>query len=70
MIAGINSSIIKNGISIVNGTKNELIFFGKGLDVLSFLELLKLNEQVINRSLVTLNVASNTTEFLNHYKKF
>lgn len=70
MIAGINSSIIKNGISIVNGTKNELIVFGKELDVLSFLELLKLNEQVINRSLVTLNVASNTTEFLNHYKKF
>ncbi|MCW3170297.1 hypothetical protein OMO38_17345 [Chryseobacterium sp. 09-1422] len=70
MKAGINFSMIKNGIYIVSGTKNELVVFGKESDMLSFLELLKLNEQVINRSLVTLNVASNTTEFLNHYKKF
>lgn len=70
MMESINSSMIKAGISIVSGTKNELVVFGKESDMLSFLELLKLNEQVINRSLVTLNVASNTTEFLNHYKKF
>ncbi|WP_312345268.1 Eco57I restriction-modification methylase domain-containing protein [Chryseobacterium binzhouense] len=70
MMEGINSSMITNGISIVNGTKNELVVFEKEIDKLSFLELLKLNEQQNNRSLVTLNSASNTTEFLNQYQNF
>lgn len=70
MMEVINSSIITNGISIVNGTKNELVVFEKEIDKLSFLELLKLNEQVNSRSLVTLNSASNATEFLNHFKDF
>ncbi|WES98343.1 SNF2-related protein [Chryseobacterium arthrosphaerae] len=67
---GTNSSMIKDGISIVNGTKNEVVVFGKQTDMLSFLKLLKLNNQVNNRSLVTLNSASNTTEFLNQYQNF
>lgn len=67
---GVNSLKVADGISIVNGTKNEVVVFGKQTDMLSFLELLKLNNQVNNRSLVTLNSASNTTEFLNQYQNF
>ncbi|WP_185216935.1 MULTISPECIES: class I SAM-dependent DNA methyltransferase [unclassified Chryseobacterium] len=69
-MAGINSSMINEGISVVNGTKNELVVFGKETDMLSFLELLKLNEQVNSRSLVILNSAGNTTGFLNQFKDF
>ncbi len=70
MMEGMNSSMITDGISIVNGTKNEVVVFGKEVDKLSFLELLKLNGQANNRSLVTLNSASNTSEFLSQYQNF
>lgn len=67
---GVNSLKVADGISIINGTKNEVVVFGKEVDKLSFLELLKLNGQANNRSLVTLNSASNTTEFLNQHQNF
>ncbi|MFY1047456.1 Eco57I restriction-modification methylase domain-containing protein [Chryseobacterium sp. GP-SGM7] len=70
MMDEIESSMITDGISIVNGTKNELVVFEKEIDRLSFLELLKLNKQVNSRSLITLNSASRTIEFLNQYKNF
>lgn len=60
----------KDDISIINGNKNELIVFEKEADKLSFLELLKLNNQHNNRSLITLNSTTNTKKFLNRYQNF
>lgn len=59
-----------DGISVINGSKNELIIFEKEADTLSFLELLKLNNQSNNRSIITLNSATNTKKFLNRYQDF
>jgi hypothetical protein len=47
-------------ISVIEGTKNELIVFNSDKDKDSFLELLKLNNQNNNRTLVTLNSDENT----------
>ncbi|UMQ41559.1 SNF2-related protein [Chryseobacterium sp. Y16C] len=66
----LDSSNFTDDISIVNGSKNELIVFSKEADKLSFLELLKLNNQNNNRTLITLNSATNTNKFLNRYKDF
>jgi len=41
----LDSSNFTDDISIINGSKNELIVFSKEADKLSFLELLKLNNQ-------------------------
>ena len=66
----LDSSNFKDDISVINGSKNELVVFEKETDTLSFLELLKLNNQNNNRTLVTLNSASNTNKFLNRFKDF
>jgi uncharacterized DUF497 family protein/methylase of polypeptide subunit release factors len=60
----------KDDISVIDGTKNEIIVFGKEADTLSFLELLKHNNQNNNRSIITLNSAINTKKFLNRYQNF
>ena len=59
-----------NDISILKGSKNELVLFEKMSDSYAFLELLKLNGKTNNRTLVTLNSAENTKKFLNRYQYF
>ena len=39
----LDSTNFKDDISVINGSKNELVVFEKENDTLSFLELLKLN---------------------------
>ena len=51
-------------ISVEEGTKNELIVFKNSKDKESFLELLKLNNQNNNRTLVTLNADENSNRFI------
>ena len=60
----------KKDISEIKGTKDEVIVFEKLTDTLSFLQLLKLNNQQNNRTLIALNSTANIDEFLNRYKGF
>ena len=57
-------------ISVTAGSKNELIVFSEKEDLLSFLELLKLNEQTNSRTLVTLNSSNNAKKFINRYQNY
>lgn len=57
-------------ISIVEGAKNELIVFKNDKDTQSFLELLKLNNQTNNRTLVTLNEGANAKKFINRFQNY
>ncbi|HEX7868762.1 MAG TPA: toprim domain-containing protein, partial [Chryseobacterium sp.] len=66
----LDSSNFKDDISVITRSKNELVVFEKETDTLSFLELLKLNNQINNRTLVTLNSASNSDKFLDRFKDF
>ncbi len=61
---------INDDISVVEGNKKELIVFTNSKDMLSFLELLQLNKQVNNRTLITLNSDSNSKKFLNRYQNY
>ena len=61
---------ISDDISVLEGSKNELIVFGNRNDAQSFLELLKLNNQTNNRTLIALNSIENTKKFLNRYQNF
>lgn len=61
---------INDDISVVEGNKKELIVFTNSKDTLSFLQLLKLNKQVNNRTLITLNSGSNSKKFLNRYQNY
>jgi hypothetical protein len=61
---------INDDISVVEGNKKELIVFTNSKDTLSFLELLQLNKQVNNRTLITLNSVSNSKKFLNRYQNY
>lgn len=57
-------------ISVMVGTKDEIVVFDNRNDTLSFLELLKLNSQRNDRTLITLNSAVNAKKFLNRYQNF
>ena len=57
-------------ISVLEGSKNELVVFGDRNDAQSFLELLKLNNQTNNRTLIALNSIENTKKFLKRYQNF
>ncbi|HBV17458.1 helicase-related protein [Chryseobacterium carnipullorum] len=61
---------IIDDISVTEGNKKELIVFADSNDQFSFLELLQLNKQINNRTLVTLNSVSNTKKFLNRYQNY
>jgi len=61
---------INDDISVVEGNKKELIVFTNSKDTNSFLELLELNKQVNNRTLITLNSGSNSKKFLNRYQNY
>ncbi|STD07691.1 DNA methylase [Chryseobacterium carnipullorum] len=63
------NEIIDN-ISVVEGNKKELIVFTNSKDTFSFLELLQLNKQINNRTLITLNSGSNAKKFLNRYQNY
>jgi hypothetical protein len=57
-------------ISVEEGTKNELIVFKNSKDKESFLELLKLNNQSNNRTLVTLNADEYSKRFINRFQNY
>lgn len=57
-------------ISVIEGNKNELIVFNSSKDRNSFLDLLKLNQQSNNRTLVALHSATNTKKFINRYQNY
>ncbi|WP_312390057.1 Eco57I restriction-modification methylase domain-containing protein [Chryseobacterium sp.] len=61
---------IIDDISVVEGNKKELIVFINSEDMSSFLELLQLNKQVNNRTLITLNSGSNSKRFINRYQNY
>ncbi len=48
---------INDDFCIVEGNKKELIVFTNSKDILSFLELLRLNKQFKNRALRSLNIS-------------
>ena len=60
----------KSDISEIKGSKNELIVFEGMTDMLSFLQLQKLNGNNNNRTLVSLNSITNVDSFLETYKDF
>ncbi len=57
-------------ISVITGSKDELIVFEKMSDMRAFLNLLKLNNQINNRTLITLNSEVNVIKFLSRYSDF
>ncbi|VXC59075.1 Eco57I restriction-modification methylase domain-containing protein [Chryseobacterium sp. 8AT] len=61
---------INDDISVVEGNLKELIVFTNSKDTLSFLELLQLNKQTNNKTLITLNSGSNSKKFLNRYQNY
>ena len=66
----IKSKIGKNDISEIKGSKEEIIIFEGMTDMLSFLQLLKDNEQTNKRTLVTLNSITNIDKFLQRFQDF
>lgn len=66
----ISTGIVQEGISLIKGSKNEMVVFWKQSDMISFMELLKLNNQINNRNLIGLNSADNITTFLSQYQSF
>src|SRR5690554_1405838 len=65
-----DNEFFNDDISVMRGSKNEIVVFGNRNDARSFLELLKLNKQENNRTLISLNAAENTKKFLNRYQNF
>ncbi|WP_312344847.1 Eco57I restriction-modification methylase domain-containing protein [Chryseobacterium binzhouense] len=61
---------IIDDISVVEGSGEELIVFINNVDTSSFLELLQLNKQVNNRTLIILNSGTNAKKFLNRYQNY
>ncbi|SHK66525.1 Eco57I restriction-modification methylase domain-containing protein [Epilithonimonas mollis] len=61
---------INDDITVIEGSKNELILFGKNEDAKSFQKLLELNGQSNTRTLVTLNAVTNAKKFLSRFKYF
>ena len=64
------SKVGKNNISEIIGEKNEVIVFEGMTDMLSFAQLLKVNDQKNNRTLITLNSITNLDKFLNKYSDY
>src|SRR5690554_4847595 len=65
-----DKEFFNDDISVMTGSKNEIVVFGNRNDARSFLELLKLNKKENNRTLISLNAAENTKKFLNRYQNF
>ena len=65
-----NSLVYKdNDLSVIEGNKDELIVF-KTLRINILLELLKLNNQNNNRTLVALHSGENTKKFIGRYQNY
>ncbi|WP_313501143.1 helicase-related protein [Kaistella carnis] len=64
------SKVGKNNISEIIGEKNEVVVFEGMTDMLSFAQLLKVNNQKNNRTLITLNSITNLDKFLNKYSDY
>lgn len=64
------SKVGKNNISEIKGEKAEVIVFEGMTDMLSFLQLLKLNNQKNNRTLVSLNSITNLDNFIQRYNDY
>ena len=64
------SNVGKNNISEIIGEKNEAIVFEGMTDMLSFAQLLKVNNQKNNRTLITLNSITNLDKFFNRYSDY
>ena len=60
----------KTDLSEIKGSKNEIVLFEGMTDLLSFLQLQKLNNNKNNRTLISLNSITNTDRFLDLYKNF
>ncbi|WP_292010729.1 toprim domain-containing protein [Chryseobacterium sp.] len=60
----------KTDISEIKGNKNEMIVFEGMTDMLSFLQLQKLNENKNSRTLISLNSITNVDRFLSIYNSF
>ena len=61
---------INDDLTVIEGSKNELILFAKNEDFRSFQKLLELNGQSNSRTLVILNAAINSKRFLNRFQNF
>ena len=59
-----------NDISEIKGNKEEMVVFEGLTDMLSFLQLLKTNDQKNNRTLICLNSTSNIDKFVNRYRDY
>ncbi|WP_373709185.1 Eco57I restriction-modification methylase domain-containing protein [Kaistella sp.] len=59
-----------NDISEIKGNIDEMVVFEGLTDMLSFLQLLKTNNQKNNRTLISLNSTSNIDKFVNRYRDF
>lgn len=57
-------------ISIIEGTRNEVIIFKNDKDRTSFLELLKLNNQSNHRTLITLRSDENTPKLISQFHNY
>lgn len=66
----IKSKVGKNDISEIKGAKDEVIVFEGMTDMLSFAQLLKVNNQKNNRTLLTLNSTTNLDKFLEKYSGY
>ena len=64
------SKIGKNDVSEIKGTKEELVVFEGMTDMLSFVQLLHINNQKNSRMLVTLNSTTNLEKFLDRYQDY
>lgn len=65
-----DAQTLSNDISVIEGSKNELVLFSTSKDSDSFLELLKLNKQRNNRTLVALNSTVYIQSFINRFRDF
>lgn len=61
---------INDDITVIEGSKNELILFAKNEDATSFQKLLELNGQSNSRTIVILNASINSKRFLNQFQNF
>lgn len=66
----VKTKLGKSDISEIKGSKKEIILFEGMTDLLSFLQLQKINNNKNNRTLISLNSITNTDNFLNAYKNY
>ena len=68
--AVMKSKIGKNDVSEIKGIIDEVVVFEGMTDMLSFAQLLQINNQKNSRTLVTLNSTTNLDKFLDRYRDY